>query len=599
MSTPMSQGSIEPSPAVRNAPAPGQAPLVAPNAAALLRRNATDAAIRDRIAIKFGAQQWTHAEYYAESCRFARLFLQHLPAEGPRHVAVLLDNTPDYLFAFGGSALIGGAVVGLNHTRRDEHLLRDALHTDCGLVITEARHIPLIAGIEAELPTILVSGRFEDEERDYANDAALANARSLEQELELLVDCSDPMMEPDVDSMWALIFTSGTTTAPKAVICTQRRLLVTGNRMSMLMGLGGDDCGYVCMPLFHSNAVQVGWAPSIVTGCGVGLARKFSASGWLPDIRRYQSTYFNYTGKPLAYLLATPELPNDSDNTVRIAFGNEGSPEVVSSFARRFGIEVIDSYGATEGGIAVNRDATTPPTALGRPADSVKVVDDEGTEKPVAEFDAQGRLANADACVGEIVNRAGVGPFEGYYNNDDATNTTARFGWYWSGDLGYFDSDGFLYFAGRNADWIRVDGENFPAAPIEETLRFAPNVILAAVYGVPDAAAGDQAMAGLVLTDGSEFDGAAFAAWLDAQVAIGPKWRPRYVRVLREPPTTGTNKIVKRTLQHQKWRADRCDGDRVFIRERAMADYVPFDSSLEQVLYNEFVHHDRQRFWDL
>ena len=71
------------------------------------------------------------------------------------------------------------------------------------------------------------------------------------------------------------------------------------------------------------------------------------------------------------------------------------------------------------------------------------------------------------------MNTAGVGPFEGYYNNPEATATTTRFGWYWSGDLGYLDDDGYLYFAGRNADWIRVDGENFPAGPIEEALRHA------------------------------------------------------------------------------------------------------------------------------
>src|SRR5258705_3662120 len=121
-------------------PAPGMAPLVARNAAALLRCNGTDPAIRDRVAIKFGDSIWTHGDYYAESVRFANLFLQRLPEGAPRHVAVLLDNTPDYLFAFGGAALIGAAIVGLNHTRRDEHLLHDVRHTDCGLVLTEPRH---------------------------------------------------------------------------------------------------------------------------------------------------------------------------------------------------------------------------------------------------------------------------------------------------------------------------------------------------------------------------------------------------------------------------------------------------------------------------
>src|SRR5258708_15499964 len=142
----------------RSAPPPGQAPLVAPNAAALLRRNAQT--YGDRVAIRFGDSEWTHGEYYAESCRFAALFAERLPPAGPRHVALLLDNTPDYLFAFGGAALIGAAIVGLNHTRRDEHLVRDALPTHCGLVITEPRHEALLAPIAEQLPPILSSARF-------------------------------------------------------------------------------------------------------------------------------------------------------------------------------------------------------------------------------------------------------------------------------------------------------------------------------------------------------------------------------------------------------------------------------------------------------
>jgi acyl-CoA synthetase (AMP-forming)/AMP-acid ligase II len=576
----------------RSIPAPGQAPLVAPNAAALLRRNAHEHG--DRPAIKFGDRTWTHGEFYEESCRFAALFDEHLPADRPRHVAVLLDNTPDYLFAFGGAALLGAAVVGLNHTRRDEHLLRDVEHTDCGLVLTEPRHEPVLEPIADRLPLVLTSTRFLD-----ADDGGQTAGESLEDALGQHAGARDPGFEPDIDSTWALIFTSGTSSAPKAVICSQRRLLVTGKRMSMIMDLGEDDIGYVCMPLFHSNAVQVGWAPSIVTPCAVALGRRFSASAWLNDVRRYEATYFNYTGKPLAYLLAQPERAGDGDNTLRVAFGNEGSPEVVASFARRFGVEVIDAYGATEGGVAVNRDVDMPPGALGLAPPHVQIVDEDGHEKPRAKLDARGRVLNAEECVGEIVNTQGVGPFEGYYNNADATADTTRFGWYWSGDLGYKDEEGFVYFAGRNADWIRVDGENFPAGPIEEALRHAPGVVVAAAYGVPDDQAGDQVMAGLVLADGAQFDGEQFAQWLDAQVAIGPKWRPRYLRVLHDPPTTGTNKIIKRTLVHQKMRRDRVGDDELFVRGRNEQVYRAFTSDDEAALQQSFVRHARERFWDL
>jgi len=229
----------------------------------------------------------------------------------------------------------------------------------------------------------------------------------------------------------------------------------------------------------------------------------------------------------------------------------------------------------------------------------VKVVDPDGNELAVAHFDADGRLDNADECVGEIVNTAGAGPFEGYYNNADANAKTLRFGWYWSGDLGYIDADRYLYFAGRNADWLRVDGENFPAQPIEATLGLHPEVVLAAVYGVPDDQAGDQVMAGLVLREGATFDPVAFAAWLDAQDSVGPKWRPRYVRILLDPPTTGTNKIVKRTLVHQKWRRDRVGGDTVFVCSRGDDDYRLLDRDAEQALHQSFVSYQRERFWDL
>jgi fatty-acyl-CoA synthase len=119
------------------------------------------------------------------------------------------------------------------------------------------------------------------------------------------------------------------------------------------------------------------------------------------------------------------------------------------------------------------------------------------------------------------------------------------------------------------------------------------------VYGVPDDQAGDQVMAGLVVSDGAVFDPTAFAAWIDARDGIGPKWRPRYVRILRDPPTTGTNKIVKRSLVHQKWRADQVGGDPVFVRTRGESSYRAFTADDERELHASFVRYKRDRFWDL
>src|SRR5690606_29478978 len=107
--------------------------------------------------------------------------------------------------------------------------------------------------------------------------------------------------------------------------------------------LTAEDVFYVVMPMFHSNAIMAGIAPAVRTGGRLVLRRKFSASGFLPDVRRYGVTFFNYVGKPLSYILATPEKPDDADNPLRIAFGNEAAPRDIAAFARRFGCTVIGS----------------------------------------------------------------------------------------------------------------------------------------------------------------------------------------------------------------------------------------------------------------
>jgi fatty-acyl-CoA synthase len=403
----------------------------------------------------------------------------------------------------------------------------------------------------------------------------------------------------DVDDLWVLLFTSGTSAAPKAVRCTQRRLLTTGNRMSMMLELGPEDVGYAAMPLFHTNSLMSGLAPALVAGASLSLARRFSASRFLPDVRRYGVTWFNYTGKLLTYLLATPTQPDDADTTLRVAFGNEGSPQVVAAAAERFGMRIIDVFGSTEGAIALDRTGNRPPASVGRLRQGIMVVDAEGRERPRARFDGDDRLLNAEECVGEIVNTLGVGPFEGYYRNEEAMHQTTRNGWYWSGDLAYVDDEGWVYFAGRTGDWVRVDGESFPAAPIEAIVARHPDVLLAAVYGVPDPDSGDQVMAAVVLREGITFDGASFASWLDGQRDLGPKWQPRFVRVCENLPTTPTNKVLTRTLVHEKFRSDRVGGDTVYRRVRGDDAFRPFGDADESALRDAFQATGRSRVWDL
>src|SRR5207302_969481 len=136
-----------------------------------------------------------------------------------------------------------------------------------------------------------------------------------------------------------------------------------------------------------------------------------------------------------------------------------------------------------------------------------------------------------DEAIGELVNKRGGAAFEGYWKNDEANAQRLRNGWYWTGDLAYRDERGYIYFAGRDFEWLRVDGEYFAAAPVERILSRHPDVILAAVYAVPDPVVGDRVMAAIELRPGAGLDPEAFASFLEAQPDLGTKWAPAFVRV--------------------------------------------------------------------
>jgi fatty-acyl-CoA synthase len=166
----------------------------------------------------------------------------------------------------------------------------------------------------------------------------------------------------------------------------------------------------------------------------------------------------------------------------------------------------------------------------------------------VAIFGEDGTLTNAEEAIGELVNTTGAGMFAGYYNDQAATDARLRNGMYWSGDLAYQDADGWIYFAGRSGDWLRVDGENMTTAPIERVLQRLAPVSQVAVYAVPDAHVGDQVMAAIVLGDNAVLTPEEFGQFLADQPDLSPKARPRYVWLTDRLPMTATNKILKREL---------------------------------------------------
>ncbi|MEI7618492.1 MAG: AMP-binding protein [Actinomycetota bacterium] len=513
----------------------------------------------DRPAVLFEDTVVTYREWVAQCAARAALFKQ-MRQDGPPHIGVLLENVPDFTMWLGAAALVGATVVGINPTRRGAELARDITFTSCQIVITEPSQVHLLDGLDlgAANNRVLVVDTPE-----YA--AALSPHRG--------ADAVAADYPPE--TQFLLLFTSGTSGAPKAVITSHGRLHNVAGSMVGLTSLCETDVTYISMPLFHSNALFTAWAPSVVSGAAVALRRTFSASGFLPDVRRFNATYFNYVGKPLAYVLATPEQPDDADNPLVRGYGNEAAESDLVRFAERFGCRLSDGYGQTETGASIIRVPGMPQGALGVGAPTIRVLNaDTGLECPRAEFDDSGKLLNSDEAIGEIVNGT-RGTFEGYWNNPEADAERLRDGAYWTGDLAYRDAEGFFYFAGRSADWIRVDGENFSGAPIERILMRYPGVVLAAAYGVPDAEIGDRVMIALQLTDVAVFDPVAFATFLSEQSDLGSKWAPTYVRIVTDFPMTQTNKILKRELVKEQWRVN----DELWFRPGKELSYRSFTAA--------------------
>jgi fatty-acyl-CoA synthase len=502
----------------------------------LLKARAGD----DHTGLLSGDHAWPWREVVQAAADRASLLGSLLDPARPPHAGVLLDNVPEFVWWLGAAALSGSVVVGVNPTRRGSELARDIVHADCQLIVTSSRQAGLLDGLDIGMAperVLVVDDPRYDELLDPHRGAPLPDT-------------------PDVDeaSLYLLIFTSGTTGAPKACLCSQGRLAGIGQTVAQMFGLTPDDVHYLAMPLFHSNALMAGWTPALAAGTPSALRDRFSASGFLPDVRRFGVTFFNYVGKPLSFVLATPEQPDDADNPLRLVFGNEAADLDIDRFSKRFGCPVIDAYGSTEGGVNVTRTPDMPAGALGRGLEGAVVLDPAtGEERPAARFDEHGRLTNAEDAIGELANRLGGAGFEGYWRNDEATASRLRDGIYWTGDLAYRDEAGFFYFAGRDHDWLRVDGENFAAAPVERILARHDDVLLAVVFAVPDAIVGDQVMAVLRLRPGTTFDPEAFAAFLAGQEDMGTKWSPRFVRVTEELPMTETGKVIKRVLRGERW----------------------------------------------
>jgi fatty-acyl-CoA synthase len=373
------------------------------------------------------------------------------------------------------------------------------------------------------------------------------------------------------------------------------------------------------MPLFHSNAMFLGFHPALEVCASFAMRERFSASSFVPDVLQHGVTFWNYVGEPVHYVLGAIEKQYGGDearilaevarnprNRLRHAVGNGAAPPDIDRFTRWLGLDdMFELYGSTEAAISTFRRKGDPRGSVGEVADpNVKILDPGGRECPPAEIGSDGKILNYEAAVGEICRvAADSGLFQGYYGNPEASASKFRDGVYHSGDLGHMvvrEGRRFLYFDGRTDDWIRKDGENFSALQVARLLSEHPDIPLAAAYGVPCAVSDELVMVALKMREGATFDPEGFFDFCERQIEHGGmdrKWFPDFVRIVEDFEYTGTQKILVRNLKAVHFDPRRIK-DPLYFRERGDTAYRPLGTAEFEAMRKKFATAEKLELLD-
>jgi crotonobetaine/carnitine-CoA ligase len=343
----------------------------------------------------------------------------------------------------------------------------------------------------------------------------------------------------------AVMFTSGTTSAPKGVEVTQANYAFAGDVMAAASALAADDRQIVVLPMFHANAQYYSFASAIAVGASVALMSGFSASGFVGQCARHGATHASLFAAPMRMILARGASPDPADRAaLRLRhcwYAQNVTADQYAALVSLLGCRPRQLYGMTETIPAVlsNRAVDPLPHAMG----TVTL----GCEVEV--HDTDGAVCGPGR-VGEVVVSGipGVTLFAGYL--DDPVTTAAAFDgrWFLTGDRAHVDEDGRFFFDGRRSDVLKVSGENVSVVEVEAVLAEHPSVLEAAVIGEPDPVRDEVPIAFVVAAPGVErIDVAALAAYCAERLA--PAKRPRRITVVDELPRTSVGKIRKFLLR--------------------------------------------------
>lgn len=493
----------------------------------------------DKPYLLFEDRSWSYRELDLLTNRLANGLLD-FGIETGDHVAILVGNCPEVIFLTYALGKIGAVVVPINTAARGDLLSYFLTQSDSVAIVVGTESLPRYAEVAENAPLIRRAVVVQEPASDNAVPAALRGAAVTRYEELERASAAPPGIEVGLHEPHGIFYTSGTTGPSKGVVRSNAASIYYSMGRAQYIGYHEDDVLYTCLPLFHGNAMGATTIPALVADATLVLSRRFSARAFWGEIRRYGVTQFNLLSSMTNILWGQPESPADRDHKVRkcvMVPVAEFAPE----FERRFNVKVVSSYSLTDFGQGTFLQLGFPPSkyrSAGKPRPGVEIAIMDDDDRPLP-----------PGVAGEICLRTDD-PFlggRGYYKMPEANEAANRNGWFHTGDRGYLDPDGYLYFVDRKKDAIRRRGENISSWEVEQVIGRHPAVMEVAVFPVRSEMSEDEVMASIVCRPGHTLDPVELIRFCEKRMSYFMV--PRFVEFLDALPKTMTEKVQKNALK--------------------------------------------------
>ena len=489
----------------------------------------------DAIWLMAGDERFTFAAGQAEVEALAAGLAGLGIGRGDR-VALMLENSADYVFLVLALVRLGAVHVPINTAFKGEYLRRLLEHAEPRTVIVDEtlgeRLSPELAGLPVEHVVVRGAADAVDLAGKVHSVSDLRNAGG-----------SVPDSDIGYADTVAILYTSGTTGRAKGAMQSHHYWYTATEAMAAGRDIRDGDVFHLCTPMFHAGAWLLNLYPSLLYGLPVGIEGWFSVNDYWDSVRRYGATQLFTLGAMHMWLWNQPPDPGDADQPGRVWTAVPLPGELWTPFKERYGLDgVFSAYGQTEimpaATADIRRSAKPGSAGWAQPNLELRVVDGHDREVPAGE-------------AGELVVRPRTpeSMFSGYYKMPDETLAAFRNLWYHTGDLVRIDEDGELFFVDRKADYLRRRGENISSLEVEEIMRRHPAVADVAVCGVPAAEGEDEVKACVVAKPDNEIDPLELAKYCAANLPYFAV--PRYIEVLDDLPRTPTGRVQKFLLRER------------------------------------------------